>query len=237
MRTDVRRQLEAAIRALEFSRAYPPDEPGVQGVIEWIQECVARADVLIRQQRSGNCTQNGAVERQRDAKRRIQLDLLPYLRQVVEVVATATPGVTEKFSFPSGNLRKHDYLVSLTALLSEAGAWSRELLAAGFSASALEDLRRAVAELEEGARDEEAGRREHEDATAELVMIGRELVKAMGILDGANRHRFRGNLEVLAQWESISRRRKGRRHREVSKTDPGPDNAARPSDRRIQLMQ
>jgi hypothetical protein len=49
MRTDVRRQLEAMIRALEFSRAYRPDEPGVQGVIVWIQECVARAEVLIRQ--------------------------------------------------------------------------------------------------------------------------------------------------------------------------------------------
>jgi hypothetical protein len=53
MRAESRRNLEMATRAMEFSRAHPFSDASEAGMIAKLEERIARADALIKQQRTG----------------------------------------------------------------------------------------------------------------------------------------------------------------------------------------
>ena len=47
-------------------------------------------------------------------------------------------------------------------------------------------------------------RRSHVGASAELDLIGEEIIHLVRVMDGLNRFRFADQGEVLAEWESAS---------------------------------
>jgi hypothetical protein len=70
---------------------------------------------------------------------------------------------------------------------------------------ALAELKREVAEFEATIVQAFNAPRDHIGASAELLFVSNELVELVRMVDGLNRHRFRNEPEVLAEWQAASR--------------------------------
>lgn len=149
MKDVTRRKLAMAERARSFVLAYPLSEESQVKLVDELEERLARAEVLLVQQREGKLEQHAATARQTELKRAIHKDLLPYLVRVGERVADRPPEVAERLRLPGADLPQQAYLATTKAMLGAAQAMRKSLVAAGLVEAVLDDLALAVRRLEE----------------------------------------------------------------------------------------
>jgi hypothetical protein len=198
----VRRRLDMAVRARDFSRAHPSTDATYAPVLGRLEEAVNRIERLARQEQDGQLTRRASAARRRGLRRRLHHDLLRHLVTVAHLAAEEEPGLTQLFRLPDGNWSNEKFRTAARRMLDD-GRGRAELFARyGLAEKLLDDLTAAVDDFDASVVESNEGRREHVGARAELKAVSDEVLRLVETLDGLNRYRFAGNAELRAAWDS-----------------------------------
>ena len=202
MDRDIRNKVEMAVRALEFSSAFPSADASYAPVLVRFGECVIRLRSLSAQQLNGQTASRASRARRRELRHLLHESLLRHLVTVAEVAAEGEPAIANRFRLPATNASNEAFRTAARALL-EAGESQRELLSRhGLAGRLLEDLRAAVDQYDAAVEEANAGRRDHVRARVELKAVTDEVMQLVTLLDGLNRYRYAKDPGQLAAWES-----------------------------------
>jgi hypothetical protein len=204
MRAKSRRKLEMGRRVLEFIRQHPDPSPGFAAATARLQERLARADQLARQQLDGRSEVFAATARKADLRRMMLRAHLDHLTSVAQVAAVEDPEVAQKFSFPPDARTYLAFRAAASGMAAEAASRKDLLIKHGLSDDVLSGLMTSLDQFETAVEQGAAGRLARVGATAELVTVADEVVQVVKVMNGLVRLKFANQTEVLAAWESAS---------------------------------
>jgi hypothetical protein len=198
----VRRRLEMAVRARDFSRAHPSTDANYAAVLGQLEEHVARMEGLAKQQLDGAMTAHASIVRRKALRQRLHHELLRHLVTVADIATAEQPGLAERYTLPKTNATNESFRTHTRRLLEQGQAEKDVLARHGLADRLLEDLAAAVDEFDAAVARSNEGRRGHVGARAELAAVSDEVMRLVEMLDGLNRYRFAGRAELIAAWES-----------------------------------
>jgi hypothetical protein len=204
MKAKTRRKIEAGRRALSFSLAHPDPSPGYATTLASLQERLARAEQLISLQRDRIAQVRGTTVQKRGLRRIMRRTQLSHLARVAELAARENPDVTQKFVLRPEQVPYLEFQATARAMLAEAQNQKQLLVKHGLAETLLEGLVKNVAQFDTAMEQGSEARRGHVGASAELDLIGDEIMHLVRVMDALNRFRFAEQGEVLAEWESAS---------------------------------
>lgn len=202
MRAIVRLKLEMAARVRDFLRNHPLEGPGFTAAMAWFDELLARATGHSTQQQEGIATSRGVTVRRAELRTFTRESLLRHLVGVGIVAAKDRPDLTQVFRLPEFNAAHLPFVTAANRLLREAETNQEFLVSKGLDDSTVEDLKKALAELESVDSNGHAARASHVGARADLDAVAAEIMDQVRLLDGTVRYRFRNDPELLAAWKS-----------------------------------
>ena len=205
MSVELRRELEAGGRALEFMQAHAFDTAQEQQVVGQLEALTTEARETQVQVQAGEAAARAAVRERQELLGRIARELL---RPIARVAAAARKEVPELAKLPpvpkvNGNLQ--DYRGAAQAIAEQAIAQREVLVQHGLATTLPDDLTAALARLDELSLQVHAGRRAHVGGREKLADIGRRILAVVRQLDGMNLYRFRNDPELRAAWRSAKR--------------------------------
>jgi hypothetical protein len=204
MNAKTRRRIEMGTRALGFSLAHPDASPGYATTLGRLEERLARAGKLIDLQRDGFAQVRGATVQKRDLRRLVGRTQLRHLARVAEGAANEVPEVVQKFVLPREQSPYLEFQAEAHAMLAEAQTHKELLVKHGLADTLLDGLVKNLDQFDKAVEQGTEARRAHVGASAELDVIGDEILHLVKVMDTLNRFRFAGAAEVLAEWESAS---------------------------------
>ena len=204
MRAKSRRKIEMGQRVLEFMRQHPDQSAGLVAATARLQDRLARAAQLARQQLDGRAETRVATGRKRDLRRLIMRAHLDHLASVAELASEEEPELLQKFVFPPDATTYLAFRAAASGMAAEAEARKELLIKHGYSEEALTALKTALDQFETALEQGAAGRLSRVAATAELVTVAEEIVQVVKVMNGLVLLRFTNEPEVLAAWESAS---------------------------------
>jgi hypothetical protein len=191
-------------RVLEFSRQHPDPSPGYVAATARLQERLARADQLARQQLDGRSEVHAATARKAELRRMMIRAHLDHLASVAQVAAVEDPDVVQKLDFPADATTYLAFRAAASGMAAEAESRKELLLKHGLSEDVLSGLKTSLDQFETAVEQGAAGRLARVGATAELVTVADEVVQVVKVMNGLVRLKFANQTEVLAAWESAS---------------------------------
>jgi hypothetical protein len=201
MRVTIRKRLDMAQRVLEFCRANAAPDPSYAERLSHLEAAIDKADVLARQQLSGEAIVRASTQHRRDLRRALH-DQLRHLARVGDVVARSRPDLAHHFQLPLASANGQAYRTAARAMLEEAMAQRDLLLQHGMASTLLDDLAAAVKQYDGSVEQASAGRRAHIGAVAELAVVSSDIMESVEYFDGLHRYRFRTKADLRAEWES-----------------------------------
>ena len=204
MNAKTRRKIEMGVRALGFSLAHPDASPGYATTLARLEERLARAAKLIDLQRDGFAQVRGATVQKRDLRRIIRRAQLEHIARVAEGAAKETPELAQKFVPVREQTPYLEFQASARAMLAEAQSQKEFLVKHGLADTLLDGLVKNMEQFDRAMEQGTEARRAHVGASAELDVIGDEIMHLVKVMDTLNRYRFAGAVEILAEWESAS---------------------------------
>lgn len=204
MDAKTRRRIEMGARVLAFSRAHPDASPGYATTLSRLEERLARASKLIDLQRDGFAQVRGATVQKRELRRLVQRTQLRHLTRVAEGAATEAPELIQKFVQPRKQIPYLEFQASAHAMLAEAQTQKELLVKHGLADTLLDGLVKNLNQFDRAVEQGSDARRAHVSASAELDVIGNEILHLVRVMDTLNGFRFATAAEVLAEWESVS---------------------------------
>src|SRR5215212_10685075 len=120
MLAKTRRKLNMGKRVLEFSRLHSDSSPGYVAAVARLQERLARADELARQQLDGRSEVHAATARKVELRRQMKQTHLHHLFSVAQVASVEDPDVLEKLLFPSDATTYQAFQTAATGIAAEA---------------------------------------------------------------------------------------------------------------------
>src|SRR4051812_36325875 len=103
MHIDIRRKLEMAGRARDFSRRHPAHTPGHSAAIQRLEELLAKAEALAQQQVAGRLAVSSAVMNKEECRQEIH-DTIGLIAMLALVAAREEPGLAGGISRPRPKL-------------------------------------------------------------------------------------------------------------------------------------
>jgi hypothetical protein len=201
MKTTIRRKLDMASRVLEFCRAHPAADPSYVAVLARLGDRIARAEELAKEELGGHVAVQSSTAQRKQLRRAVH-DELRHLAKVAKVVVRSQPELAKHFRLPSVNASSPRYQTAARATLEEAVSRRDLLLEQGMATSLIDDLTAALKQYDAVVEQAQAGRRTHIGAAAELAAVAAEIMDLVGLFDGLNRYRFRGEADLRAAWAS-----------------------------------
>jgi hypothetical protein len=231
VKADVRRKLEMAVRALEFSQDHPSTDASYVSVVARLQDRVKRLNADIVEEIDGVASERGARAHREAVRRMTLLEQLRHLVRVARLGVREQPELAPLIVLPVATAANKVFISVAKRMLANALPLKDLLAPYGLGETLLDDIAAAIAEFEQATRTAHGGRDEHVGASAELKALARECVAIVGVLGGFNRFRFRGEPDLLAAWKSVSkvagpfRRRRGAAPAENVVETPPPGDA------------
>jgi hypothetical protein len=204
MKAKTRRKIETGARALRFSLAHPDPSPGYATTLATLQDRLARAEQLITLQRDRIGQVRGSTVQKRRLRRIMRRSQLMHLARVAEGAAKENPELAQKFVLRPEQTPYLEFQAMARAMLAEAQNQKELLVKHGLAETLLEDLVRNVNLFDRTIEQGTEARRGHVGASAELDLIGDDIIHLVRVMDGLNRSRFADQGELLAEWESAS---------------------------------
>ena len=201
MNSDTRLRLEMGTRVRGFNRDHPSDNPGHSAAVARLEEQLARAEVLAQQERTGRLTVRGAVLDKVERRRTIR-DNLRLLAGIADAAGGEQVGISTRLTMPHNTTSHHAYLTAAKVALAQVTAQRDLFLKYGMPATFLDEFSVAVGQYQEALNQKSAAQTAHVGARADLDQVAGEVMHTVEQLDALNRHRFRGNHELLAAWKS-----------------------------------
>src|SRR5690242_16438302 len=171
VRAKTRKKMEMGKSVLEFSRQHPDPSPGFTAAVALLQERLARADQLARQQIDGRSEVHAATARKRELRRLMKRAHLDHLSKVAELAAEEDPEVVEKLRYPSDASTYLAFQTAAEGMAAEAESRKELLMKHGLSEEVLSNLKVTLGEFDAAVQQGSAGRLAHVGASAELVTI------------------------------------------------------------------
>ena len=187
--------------ARDFNRTHPSSDPNHGLVLAELDETITQMEVLAAQQVTGIVSRGSSAVRRKEIRRQLNDGLLRHLVTVANGAAEQQPDLTREFRMPSTNL-SHTVYRTVARTLLDKGVAQRELLVKfGLGETLLDDLRKAVDELDASVDETVASKQRHILARTELRRLSDQVMQLVGILDGINRYRFAREPQLLAAWD------------------------------------
>jgi hypothetical protein len=201
MNFSIRRKLDMAGRVRDFCRTHPDQNPGYTAAVARLEERLARAEALARQEVVGRQTASGAVVN----KEQLRIDIH---KTIALLAGLAAPAAREERDLAVGIIRpdvngSHQAFLTRSRVAAASGSTHKELLTRyGMPEGFLDELNTALDRYEQALNQQHAGRAAHVGARAELEAVTAEIMLIVRQLDALNRFRFRKDAESLAAWKS-----------------------------------
>jgi hypothetical protein len=201
MNFTIRRKLDMAGRARDFCRTHPDQNPGYTAATERLEERLARAEALARQEVSGRQTAAGAVVNKEELRLEIH-------KTIALLAGLAGPASNEERDLSVGIIRpilngSHQAFLTRSRVAADTASTHKDLLTRyGMPENFLGDLNAALDRYEQALNQQHLGRAAHVGARAELEAVTSEIMLIVRQLDALNRFRFRKDAESLAAWKS-----------------------------------
>jgi hypothetical protein len=204
MKAKTRRQIEAGRRVLALSLAHPDPSPGYATTLASLQQRLARAEELINLQRDRIGQVRGTTVQKRKLRRIMRSTQLRHLARVAQGAAKENPELVQKFLLRPEQIPYLEFQATARAMLAEAQNQKELLVKHGLAETVLDGLVKNVNQFEQALGQGTDARRSHVGASAELDLIGDEIMHLVKVMDGLNRFRFAEARELVAEWESAS---------------------------------
>jgi hypothetical protein len=204
MNRHVSSKLEMGARALEFSRAHPVEDAGYVTALQQLEEQLARADQLAKEQERGTTEVHAATARKSALRRTIRGSHLVHLAGVAERAAKEVPELAQKFDLPRLPRRSLAFRTVVRTMAETAQQHKELLVKHGLVEQVLESLAQSLDQFDQTVERGAEGRRVHIGARANLEAVSDEVVQLVKILDGYNHFRFGTAPDLLAAWTAAS---------------------------------
>jgi hypothetical protein len=201
MQGSIRRELEAAERALAFVQAHPDTDPSYVAIVTRLQANVASADIHATEQRDGTAGQQAATA-QRDALRAAMQAQLRHLAEVAQDALVSHPDWQASFELPKASAPLTIFITAARAMLATATAQQAVLVGLGLGTSFVDDLTQAMAAYDATGSGQATGKLTHVGARVDLKATANEGLHLLKVLDGLHRARFRNDPQLMAEWQS-----------------------------------
>jgi hypothetical protein len=178
-----------------------------------------RAWALSAEERTGRSDVSESAVRRKALRRKIRKVLAQHVALIAERAAAEAPDLAGRFAVPGHNAAHAAFLNQAQALRNGAVAVQDLLAKHGLSPAVLDDLGRAVAELEGLVTRGSSSRQAHVGARAALESLAPRLLDTVDLLETLTRYRFEDDPKKLAAW--VSARRGRRRNRKKKGTEGG----------------
>lgn len=199
-----RRKIEMGHGSSDFSHAHAADSPEYVLILTELDAFLVRADVLSAQQREGFIDQHAATLRKRELESQIRSIHLPHLAAAGVQSARDDHELGTTFTNRPRVQTFAGFRSAVGTMVAAAEANREVMTKRGMSPTVLEDLKRAIQDFDTAVELGRAGRAAHVGASAELRLIGHEIVKRVRLLDAVNRLRFKDDPSLLAAWAAVS---------------------------------
>jgi hypothetical protein len=197
-------RLEMGARALEFSRSHPVESSGYATALKQLEEQLARAEQLAKEQERGTTEVRAATARKSELKRSIRRSQLVHLGRVAQRAAKEVPELAQKFDLPRIPTRNLAFRTVARTMLEEAQQHKELLVKHGLVAEILDTLSQSLDQFDQAVERATEGRRIHIGAAANLEAVSDEVVQIVKGIDGYNRFRFTIEPDLLAAWTAAS---------------------------------
>ena len=127
-----------------------------------------------------------------------------HLVRVAELAAKEVPELAQKFVLKREQTPYLEFQAAAHAMLAEAQSNKELLVKHGLAETLLEVLVQNLDRFDKAIEQGTDARRAHVSASAELDVIGNEILHLVRVMDTFNRSRFAAATEILAEWESVS---------------------------------
>ena len=222
MNAEVRRRIEMGTRAVEFSRANPDTEPGMQGAVSKLEQLIKQAAEAAAAQRDGIIQVRASAARKEELRHAMTAVPITHMAEVGLAAAPEKQELGTTFRLKPGSSTIHGFQTAAHAMVAAAEAHKETLEKHGMVQSLLDDLVQLLGQLDATIQQGSDGRAAHVGATAELKAVAFEIARTVRVMDGRNRQRFAHDPQLLGSWLNASRV-SGRRR-------PGSDGPAAPAE-------
>jgi len=198
MNVHIRRKLDMAGRVRDFCRTHPDPNPGATDAVSRLEDRLARANALAKQEVAGRLAVTGAIANKEEVRQEIQ-QLVSMLAGLAE---SAVPDLRAIILRPVIGL-SHQAFLTRARVAADAAEEHKEILTRyGMLDDFLSQLRSSLDRFEQVINEKHVGRAAHVGARAELEAVTAEIMLIVRQLDALNRYRFRKDAESLAAWKS-----------------------------------
>ena len=205
MKAHTRRQIEMGQQALDFGRAHPDPSPGWGIAIAGLEERVRIAGVLAGEQQEGIRAVHAATAQKRELRRVMNESHLLHVARAGQAAAKELPELAQIFEFSRGPVPYAVFRTRAQTLVAAAEGHKELLTKYGLADTAFDALKQSLVEFDAAVEQGMAARLTHVGASAKLAAVAGEIVKAVKVMDGLNRFRFRDQPDLLAAWKSASK--------------------------------
>jgi hypothetical protein len=174
MNFSIRRKLDMAGRVRDFCRTHPADNAGYTAAVQRLEERLARAEALARQEVTGRQTAAGAVVNKEELRIEIH-------KTIALLAGLAGPAAREERELAVGILRpdvngSHQAFLTRSRVAAATGSKHKELLTRyGMPDAFLDELDAKLDSYEKALNQQHAGRAAHVGARAELEAVTSEV--------------------------------------------------------------
>lgn len=204
MKARTRTKLDMGDRALNFSRAHPDASPGYAAALTDLEQHLARAQVLARAQQDGINQRKAANARKHALRRQMSRAQLKHLARVAKVAAKETPELAGKLVLKSRLPTYRSFRAVAGSMVAEAQTQKELLVKHGLADTVLDSLVQSLDQFDRAISDGTDALRTHVSASAELDVLGDEVVEIVLVMEALNRTRFADDAATLAEWETVS---------------------------------
>ena len=170
----------------------------VNGILDRMEERLARGGQLASQQRQGQLEVRAATARKLELRGTMRQAHLSHLAQVAKVVAREVPELAQKLVLRPGPTTYLAFRTAARGMAAEAQNQEEVLVKHGLVETVLDNLVQALDQFDAAMEQATGGRQAHVGASAELKAVADEVVQIVNVMDGLNRYRFMNHAELLA---------------------------------------
>ena len=204
MNAKTRTKLDMGDRALNFSRAHPDASPGYAAALTDLEQRLARAQELARAQQEGINQRRAANARKNALRRQMSRAQLRHLARVAKIAAKDTPELAGKLVLKSQGRTYRSFRAVAGSMVAEAQTQKELLVKHGLADTVLDSLVQSLDQFDKAVTEGTDALRTHVSASAELDVLGDEVVDRVEVMDTLNRTRFAEDAATLAEWETVS---------------------------------
>lgn len=201
----VRRQVATGTGARDFGRSHPVDTPEFILIMGELDELLAKVQLKAAQQRDGFIDKHTASVRKQEIERRVRGMHLPHIQRAGRSAAPDNPNLLDAFPRKPATTSQTAFR-TVAGGIADAAEENKEVMGKrGMSMDVLGDLKQSLKEFDAAVELGNQGRAAHLEASAELRLLGNEIIQRVRLLDAVNQLHFRPDPSILSAWAAVSK--------------------------------